>query len=326
MSANDFGKKRIEVLAAQNQNIAERLDSSSGGIFPLIAKKILNDGGVVYGAAFAKDFSIEHIRITETPDIRKLQGSKYAFGKLNSAYKDCKADLENGKKVLFTGTPCQVAGLRAYLKADYPNLYVVDFICHGTPALNTWMQYLEEIANGRKVSEVYFRDKREGWDEYHVTVKFSDGSEYSVNHNNDLYIQGFIGETTLRKSCYQCKFKGIDNRQSDITLGDLWGAKDLAPDLYDDKGTSLLIISSEKGRKIMDAIQTDIVTENIDVDKAFEINWAAIRSARPSVYQPLFEKIMRKGKNAYDILKRLYAPSLTQKVENKLYRKMHGGK
>lgn len=326
MSMNDLGQHEIEVLAAQNKHIDERIESSSGGIFPLVAKKILNDGGAVYGAAFAKNFSIEHIRITEIADIRKLQGSKYAFGKLNSAYKDCKADLEEGRKVLFTGTPCQVAGLRTYLKADYPNLYVVDFICHGTPSLNTWMQYLNGIADGRKVSEVYFRDKREGWDEYHITVKFADGSEYSVNHNYDLFMRGFVGETSLRKGCYQCKFKGIDNRQSDITLGDLWGAKDLAPNLYDDKGTSLLIISSEKGRKMMDAIQADIITESIDTDKAFEINWAGVRSARPSVYQPLFEKNMRKGKNAYEILKRLYAPSLTQKVENKLYRKMHGGK
>ena len=316
----------VKVLACQNKDDEIRMRSSSGGIFPLIAERILNDGGVVYGAAFSDTFAIEHIRITDKMQLKKLQGSKYAFGKLGTAYQDCRRDLENGTSVLFTGTPCQVAGLKACLKKDYDNLFVIDFICHGTPELSTWMQYLAGISNGRQVKDVFFRDKRNGWNEYNVTVKFTDGTEYSVNHNDDLYIRGFIGETTLRKPCFNCKFKGVDVRQSDITLGDLWGAIVLAPEIYDNKGTSLLIISTDKGQKMMESLRDKIVTEDIDEGKAFEINWAAVRSAKASVYQPLFEKKMKKGTNAYRVLNGLYNPTFIQKVENKVYRKLHGGK
>lgn len=310
----------MRVLACQNKHDEVRMGSSSGGIFPLIAARILDEGGVVYGAAFSDSFAIEHRRITTKAELKELQGSKYAFGRLGSAYRDCQADLESGLQVLFSGTPCQIAGLRAFLKKDYPGLFVVDFICHGAPELSTWEQYLKERANGRKVSGVWFRDKRNGWNEYRVTIQYADGTEYSESHDKDLYMMGFVGDVMLRNACFHCKCKGVANRQSDLTLGDLWGADELAPELYDDKGTSLLIVSTEKGEKMLASLADDLMTEDIDKERAFEINWAAVRPAEPSAYVELFQKYKKEGKELIPLLKRIYEPNAVQKVQNICYR------
>ena len=318
-----MGRGRVKIIACQNTNDLVRSSSSSGGIFPLLAEEILAQEGVVYGAAFTPEFSIQHIRITDKKEIPALQSSKYAFGSLGTAYKDCKADLESGRSVLFSGTPCQIAGLKKFLQKEYDNLYLIDFICHGTPALSTWNQYLKELAGDKKILSVNFRDKRNGWTEYNLTVKFTDGTEYSVNHNEDPYLSAFVSEITLRNCCYRCQFKGVYNRSSDITLGDLWGAKELATDIFDDKGTSLLIVSTEKGEKLIHHIKNSIQTSEIDAEKAFSINWAAVKSAKPSIYKPLFDKCIKKHKALIPLLNRFLRPTFIQKCENKVYRKIH---
>ena len=180
------------------------------------------------------------MRTTTLEELEKLYGSKYVQSDINSSYKDAKAYLQEGRMVLFSGTPCQIAGLRSFLAKDYENLILLDIVCHGAPAPAVWdeyLGYLEKKYSG-KATAVSFRDKRESWRDYVLSIKFDNGKEYVQNRANDLYMRGFLHDHYLRPSCFNCKNKGVD-RIADITLGDLWGAEKIAPKLDDNKGTSL---------------------------------------------------------------------------------------
>lgn len=245
--------------------------------------------------------------------IYRLLFSDYA-----GTFKAIEDDLQTGRKVLFSGLPCQVAGLHAYLKKDFQNLYVIDCICHGAPSREVWNEYLQELSKGRKIKFVNFRSKKNGWVNYCLIVKFDDGTQYTGDHNKDPYMRGFIDNLTLREACYHCKFKGTRNRQSDITLGDLWGAEELVPRLFDDKGTSLLIVNSKKGQMLLEIIKDEIVTDTIDEEKALSLNWAAIRTARPNIFKKQFEREYKKTGNLTGALIKYGFPGVGLKVYRKI--------
>ena len=311
------------IIAAQNKNEIERLNSSSGGIFPLIAKKIIAEGGIVFGAAFDKDFNVKHIAVESLDDLQKLYGSKYVFSDYAGIFKIIKDDLITGRKVLFSGSPCQVAGLRAFLKQDYQNLYVVDFICHGAPSREIWAKYLQELADGRKIKSVNFRSKKNGWTNYNFIVEFEDGKKYAIDHSEDPYMRGFINNLILQEACFHCKFKGVENRKSDLTLGDLWGAAELAPELFDDKGISLIFVNSEKGQKLLELIRDSIDIQNIDVEKALSINWAALRPAKPNILKKEFDKEYRATGNLTKSLIKYGFPNISLKVYSKILKLLY---
>lgn len=311
------------IIAAKNKDVNERSQSSSGGIFPLLAKKILERGGKVYGVAFNDEFNVEHIAVDDIKDLPKLCGSKYTFSTCK-VYADIKEDLLSGTQVLFTGTPCQVAALRAYLKQDYDNLFVVDHICHGAPPADIWMQYLKERSNGKKVSSVSFRNKENGWKNYRFVIRFMDGSEYAVDHDKDVYMRGFIDNITLREACYHCPFKGLeDKRKSDITLGDFWGAWDQEPELFDDTGTSLIFINSDKGHQLMDAIKDSIIWKSIDTEKAIATNQAAVSISKPNIFRKKFLLDYKKSGNLIDSLSQYAYPGILLKAYRKIYNILH---
>ena len=229
-----------------------RLKSSSGGIFSVIAIKILEDNGVVYGAAFDEEYKVKHLRVNKIEDIEKLRGSKYVQSNLDGIFKDIEAELKSGQKVLFSGTQCQVAGLLSYLKNEYSNLYTLDFICHGVPSPKVWKKYLEfrkKIDNQDKILGINFREKSMlGWDKYEMNIKYSN-REYRNINSEDLYMKAFLGDVSLRKSCYECDFKGKE-RKSDITLADFWGVKKVMPSMYGKEGTSAVMTNSKKGQEL----------------------------------------------------------------------------
>ena len=278
--------------AAYNKDEKTRLASSSGGIFTLIAEYILEHNGIVIGSSFDSNFMVEHICIDNKDDLYKLRTSKYVQSSIGDTYRKAKQYLKQGKLVLFTGTPCQIEGLKSYLINDYDNLYTQDIICHGVPSPKVWDKYLEyrKKKYGSRPVNVNFRNKESGWDSYSMMLQYKNKT-YREKHGKDIYMQAFLSDTSLRDSCYKCSFKKI-NRISDITLADFWGIKNVIPNMNDNKGTSLIIINSKKGKKLYQAIQEKIISKKVDFYKSISYNQSMTKSASiPKTRENFWENI-----------------------------------
>lgn len=263
-----------QAYACINNNLNIRMNSSSGGIFYLLAKEILSRNGVVFGAAFNDNFEVSHVMIDNDKDIYKLMGSKYVQSKLNDIFYKVKQQLDLQKYVLFTGTPCQIEGLKSFLKRNYEKLYTQDIICHGVPSPLVWKKYIEYRKNVDKNPpiDISFRNKDNGWKNFNMKFLYKENF-YKKNMQDDLYMTAFLKNTSLRDSCYNCKFKN-NNISSDITLGDYWGIEYVHSDMFDDKGTSLVIINSSKGEELFNLISTKIQYKRTILNEAIKYNSA----------------------------------------------------
>lgn len=268
-----------KAYAAYNIDSEVRFNSSSGGIFSLLAEKILENNGVVFGATFDKNFMVYHRKIKSIGELELLRTSKYVQSVIGETYKECKEELENGKNVLFTGTPCQINGLYKYLQRKYDNLYTQDIICHGVPSPKVWRKYLEfrRKKDAKQPVRINFRHKENGWNLYALLLQYNN-SAYKTNHSNDLFMQAFLRNACLRDSCYNCSFKD-KNRISDITLADFWGIDKISPKMNDNKGTSLVIINSIKGQKIFDSISKKMKFEEVNFEESIKYNLSMTTSA-----------------------------------------------
>lgn len=275
--------------ACYNKDENIRLNSSSGGIFSLLAEKMIDRGGVVFGAVFNDNFEVEHKYIETKENIELLRGSKYVQSKIGTSYRQVKDFLESGREVLFSGTPCQIAGLKNYLVKAYSNLLTVDLICHGVPSPYVWQKYIKFRENkaGSEISKITFRNKKMGWKQFSVSFLFKNNTEYNKIYSNDLYMTAFLKNISLRPSCYNCRFKTL-NRQSDITLADFWGVQNIFPEIDDDKGVSLIFINSQSGEKIYSEILDNIVYKEVDILDAVKYNSAAIKSPLPHINREKF--------------------------------------
>lgn len=265
-------------IACYNKNEDIRKESSSGGIFTLLAEEIIKNKGVVFGARFDENFNVIHDYTDNVEGISKFRGAKYVQSTIGNTYKQIKDYLNRGKKVLFSGTPCQIGGLKRYLQNEYENLICIDLICHGVPSSKAWNKYKEHVSKGKKIKHINFRNKTYGWESYSVYFKFQDGSEILSKGCENKYIRGFIGNIYLRPSCHDCRFKTL-NRESDLTLADLWGVDKLLNDMNDHNGTSLVFVNSEKGHKIIKDISENIVMKEVDINEAVKYNLSAIKSS-----------------------------------------------
>jgi len=232
--------------------------SSSGGFFSVLASYVMKRNGVVFGAIFDKDFNVT-ISHTEN-DFSAMLGSKYVKSSTKNSFAECKDFLENGRTVLYTGTPCQILGLKAYLKKDYENLITMDVICHGSPVAEIWQHYLKSF--NKEIESINFRDKRESWEQFHLTIKFKDGTEFSENHHRNKYMKLFLENKILTEPCYKCQ--NCKNSKADFTVGDAWCAnyKDLR--LNNHQGTSCIISRNEKSNSIFKSIESEIIYEEFD--------------------------------------------------------------
>lgn len=283
--------------ACYNLDDSIRAQSSSGGIFTLLAEQIIEQGGVVFGAAFNKEFHVQHICVKTVEELEKLRGSKYLQSTIGDAYIEAKAYLEQGRLVLFTGTPCQIDGFLHYLKKSYSNLYTQDIICHGAPSQQIWQQYVNfrESKASSKTQKVFFRDKKYGWQNYVVRFKFENHKEYEQILTEDLFMQGFLANLYLRPSCYHCHSKTM-HRNSDITLADFWGVENIAPEMFDDKGTSLVLLHTPKGQQIFAQIKNKMKVQNVDVKEALKYNTAATQSVPlPANRSQVVEEVTENG-------------------------------
>ena len=247
--------------AAYNKDEDTRINSSSGGLFAIFSKEVLSQGGVVFGAMFDESFNVIHGYIENENQLFKFQGSKYVQSSIGDTYKKCKEFLEQNRLVYFTGTPCQINGLKNYLRKEYNNLLTQDFVCHGVPSPKVWNDYK---ARFKKMENVSFRDKTNGWLDFYMKV-----NDYKASHSKDPFMTAFLTNNILRPSCYECKFKTKD-RISDITLADLWGASSIVPEMDDDKGISLLVINSNKGLNLFEKVKSDLVMKEISLDLSIE--------------------------------------------------------
>ncbi|WP_315119212.1 Coenzyme F420 hydrogenase/dehydrogenase, beta subunit C-terminal domain [uncultured Clostridium sp.] len=297
-------KNEPKAYACINKDEFVRQESSSGGIFTLVSEVVIDNGGVVFGAGFDGKFSVFHSYIETKEELEKFRGSKYVQSKIGNTYKQAKEFLDQGRNVLFTGTPCQIGGLKSYLHKDYDNLFCIDIICHGVPSPKAWQKYISYQENNAESStrRIAFRCKNEGWKRYSISLSFNNDMEYLESHKKDLYMKAFLKNICLRPSCYDCSFKTL-HRQSDITLADFWGVQNVLPKMDDDKGTSLIFVNSASGQYMLEDIKDRILYKEVDINRAVLYNPSAIKSVehnlkRENFFEELerlsFEELVRK--------------------------------
>lgn len=281
-----------DAYAAYSKNTEQRLESSSGGVFSLLAEEILQNSGVVFGAAMSEDCrKAQHIAVERQEDLWKLRGSKYLQSEIGSTYRQAENALKQGRRVLFSGTPCEIEGLHRYLRREYENLLCVDLICHGVPSAKLWEKYVSYRENcaGAAAQRTFFRHKKYGWKTYAVLFEFANNTAYEQVLSKDLFMQMFLQNLCLRPSCYACAFKK-KNRVSDITLADFWGCDSVCPELDDDKGLSLVLIHSKTGVDIWKGIKDAVDSRAVNLNDALKGNIAYTRSCAMPPQRNLFMK------------------------------------
>ena len=258
--------------------------SSSGGVFSVIAEKIIEKGGFVYGARFNKDFKVAHYSIDSKDKLFALRGSKYVQSNIGNCFTEIKEKLEHGILVYFSGTPCQVDGLLAFLGREYDNLYTQDIICHGVPSPSVWKAYLQLRSGGERIKSVSFRDKTYGWHYFSMKIE-TEKRKYVKRLDEDTYMRLFLNNVILRPSCYACHHKHI-HRKADFTLADCWGEQRELND--DDKGLSMFFVNSEKGQRLFEAVDNDLYFQSISFDEAVNKQTALTKSVPYNQNRELF--------------------------------------
>lgn len=237
--------------------------SSSGGLFSLLSKIILDNDGVVYGAKYNEKNLVVHDYITTYDEIDKLRGSKYVQSDMNKSLRKVKQHLKAGLYVLFSGTPCHIAGLKSYLDNDYENLYCIEIVCHGVPSPKVYSDYIKFLENKfkSKIKTINFREKSNGWEKYSILIQFENGKAIMENAIENTYMKGFLKDLYIRPSCFQCRFKNFSSG-SDITLGDLWGVSNIDKNFFNNNGVSIVSINTKKGKQLFDKIPEESICKN----------------------------------------------------------------
>lgn len=269
------------VYAAYTKDDCIRLDSTSGGIHSTLANYIYGINGFVGGAIYNDDHSVSHIVSNNPSDLVKIRSSKYLQSSLEGQFRQIKELLNNNQTVLYCGTPCQIQGLYKLLGKDYDNLITCDFICRGVNSPKVFAKYMEMLERqyGSKATKIKFKNKKWGWHNFSLRVNFANGQEYCKDRYHDPFFVGYLQSGCFtRPACYECKFKGFPQK-SDITLADFWGIEKLDKSMDQDKGTSLVLINSDKGWNLFNAIMQQIVC------KEFSMNEAGLEN--PAIFESL---------------------------------------
>lgn len=275
-----------KVYAVKATNNTSLQKSSSGGAFTMLAEAIIRKGGIVYGAAFDKDFHVRHIRAESITEVEPMRGSKYVSGDAGVVYENVNTDLNNNKSVLFAGLPCQVAGLKAFLRHPYDNLTTVDLVCHGVPSEKLWRSYLNYIKSkhASDISSYSFRDKEKwGWGNWGSYTYLCRGiiKKYYFPVASDYYYSLYFKENCFRESCYTCKFASLE-RHSDITIGDYWGIDEAHPDFDTTGGVSVVLVHTSNGEHLFDTLGGNAVIKESTIESAIKYNRTIIEStSRP---------------------------------------------
>lgn len=334
----------LGIYAVTNKDETIREESSSGGVFSILATSVIDDGGIVFGARFNDHYEVVHDCTDNICELSAFRGSKYVQSKIGNSFATAEKFLKQNRKVLFSGTPCQIAGLKRFLRKDYPNLVTVDFVCHGVPSPKVWRKYLLEKLRPKctagkntvslslkdiPIESISFRDKSNGWKKYGFSVHLKSAVQAdknsvspSININEktiiyepfdeNTYLHGFIRNLFLRPSCYHCFLKSFRS-DSDYTLADFWGAKDFVQD--DDKGVSLLFVNNNKIK-----IDTSSFTQ-VSMAAALGQNPAIIKSSKTKDGREAFFRSLSKNNLNTEALIRKYAKySIKENFRNNIIR------
>lgn len=262
-----------KAYAACSRDTGMRLESSSGGVFTELARHILAQGGAVFGAIFDKEFRVIHACAEDEAALAQMRGAKYAQSDLDGIFADVKNRLNRGQLVLFSGTPCQVGGLISFLGKSYENLTTVDFVCHSVPSPAAWSEYVKSLGDVRSIN---LRAKDTGWSRYSYCHRIETANGPRLIPNGEsLYMKLFVGGYINRRSCENCNFKGYA-RRSDLTIGDFWGIWDSYPDMDDNRGTSVVLVQSERGQKLWEAIGAKLTVRAVSLEDASMQNSAML--------------------------------------------------
>ena len=279
----------IAVYASKNADEEVRMQSSSGGLFTPLAEEILGRGGVLFGARFDDSWRVVHDYVETVEGLSSLRGTKYVQSYIGDTFVQVRNFLKQDRWVLFTGTPCQVAGLKHYLHRDYGRLLTVEVVCHGVPSPLVWNTYLNEITTkNERIIRVEMRHKSTGWSAYSMQIASTRGMLYNGKARHNVYSRGFLADFYLRPSCHACPAKQ-GRSGADITLGDYWGIRTLHPSMDDDRGVSLVAIHTEKGMNFFGALH--VISKETTYAQALQLNPALARSAPQN---PLCEEFWRR--------------------------------
>lgn len=294
----------------------------------MLAEKVIDAGGVVYGAAFNERWEVEHRRVDTVEGLQALRGSKYVFSKVGTAYADAIADLASGRKVLFSGTPCQVAAMAKRAGKD-ENLLLIEVVCHGAPEPIYWEKYLNEFLKKnkktrREISSINFRDKRNGWKNYNFTIKFDDKSEWTESHGQNVYMRGFLKNLTLRESCFKCPFKYPNGSKADISLGDFWGIEkvDIVSDSDIFDGMSLVISRLLNEEKIV----SGICQKHYDPKEVYLLNPTLVHTAQRPANFELFKHKATQANDLSRLIERYSRDSLSIRMKVAIAKILNGVK
>lgn len=269
-SNNPTGENIVDSYIAINNNKEVLSKSSSGGMFSVIADYVIEKGGIVYGVTYNEKLDVVHDHVEKKEELKKFQYSKYVRSDLKNSYVEIEKFLKENRYVLFTGTPCQCAGLRLYLKKDYDKLITCEIICHSNASPKIFNMYKKnvELTFGSKIKQIIFRYKKYGWHGGNTYAILEDGREIEIPEFTNAFLDSLIG----RPSCHNCKFCTI-KRYSDFTIGDFWGIEKVDKSVKDDNtGISLLCVNTDKGKKIFEYFKKNIFYKKVDTKLAFSNN------------------------------------------------------
>ena len=290
INQND-SRQPLNVYAAINTNEEIRLQSSSGGIFTILAEKVIENGGVIFGAKWDKSSWIVVHDYTETLEgIAAFRSSKYLQSRIADTFVKVEYFLKQGRQVLFSGTPCQIAGLNHFLRKNYDNLVTCEIFCHSVPSPKVWQLYLREQLSNLNwkysdISHIGFRDKKTGWRDYHIAIMNKNGSLFDTPASINPYMRGFLAGLYDRPSCHACPAKKLKSG-SDLTIGDFWGIQNVLPEIDDNKGTSAVLVNTTKGRNFLNLISACI--HECHYDLVIKYNPALEKCCRENSKRNLF--------------------------------------
>lgn len=307
--------KETKTYVAYAKDEEIRKKSSSGGIFSLLAKSVLLQNGVVFGAAFDTQFQVHHIGVTKIEELEKLRGSKYLQSRVEHTFCEAENYLKEGKLVLYSGTACQIEGLQKYLGKSYENLLTIDVLCHGVPSPKIWKLYLKQLKTkyDSKIEKVHFRNKKDGWKKYSILIRFENAKKHLISFKKDKFMKMFLSNINLRPSCHNCQFKAIP-RSSDITLGDCWGIEDYMPEMDDDGGTSVILVHTVKGEEQLKKIKELMIYREAELDKALPPVSDSRKSVRTHPNRKKYWNALLKEQKTFEELYEFVEKSFLQKV------------
>ena len=312
----------VQAFGAQHRDTAVRGASSSGGVFTALARRMVSQGGVVFGAAFDDRLHVEHIGAMDESEIAGMRGSKYVQSDTADAIANAAALLARGIPVLFTGTPCQIDGLLARVRGkDREKLLTVDFVCHGVPSPGVFTSYIESLerAHGQRVTAYAFRDKRLGWKNFSAVAMLEDGTQLSGTQTDEPFLYGFLQNLYLRPSCTQCTaLRGAQHR-ADLTLADLWGAQDVCPERDDDTGLSLVMVNTQKGRQALREVERELTVFPMRTDALLRYNPSIEHTAKAHPKRARFFRMYEKhGFDGARVMKLLAPPGRIERAARRV--------